>query len=66
MNILRQNLETVLFILSPLEVLHPFPVPSYPTILSATKGEPVTFAGSFCPFLEGLPFTEGDGAGDTF
>ena len=56
MDMLRQDLQTVLFMLSPLEVLHPFPVPSSLTILRTTKGEQF-----FCPAPEGSPFTEGDG-----
>ena len=44
---LRQDMQTVLFILSPLEVLRPFPVPSSLTIPRVTKGEPVTFCGQF-------------------
>ena len=47
MNMLRQDLQTVLFTLSPLEVLRPFPVPSSPTILRTAKGEPVTFWRQF-------------------
>ena len=60
MNMLRQDLQTVLFILSPLEVLRPFPVPSSPTTLHTAKGEPVTLFGDL--------FREGDGGkgSDTF
>ena len=66
---LRQDLGTVLFVLNPLEVLLPFPVPSSPTILHTTEGEPVIFCGQFfCPFHEASPFTEGErgGGSDTF
>ena len=61
---LRQDLQTALFILSPLEVLRPFPGPSSPTILRTTKGDPVTFCGQFFALSSrgGVsPFTEGDG-----
>ena len=45
MNMLRQDLQTVLFILSPLEILRPFLLSSFPTIPRTTKAEPVTFCG---------------------
>ena len=43
----RNHLQTVLFILSPLEVLYPFPVPSSATILRTAKAVPVTFCRQF-------------------
>ena len=46
-NVLRQDMHTVLFFLSPLEVLRCFPVPSSLTILRTSKGEPVNFCGQF-------------------
>ena len=67
MNMLRQDLETVLFILSTLEVLRPFPVPPSPTILHSTKAELVTFLQAvFFALPRGSPLRESDGESDTF
>ena len=54
MNMFRQDLWTDLFILSPLEVLRPFPVPFFPTTLRTTKAEPL-FGGSFLSCPRGSP-----------
>ena len=62
LNVLRQDLKTVLIIPCPLEVLPHFPVKSFPTILLTTKAEPVTFLGSLCSCAPGgSPLKEGDG-----
>ena len=69
MNMLRQDLQTFLLILSPLEVLHPFPILSSPTILRTTKGKSVTFLETvLCLVPEELSLREGDGGRgyDTF
>ena len=63
MDMFRQDLQTVLFILSPLEVLRPFPVPSVPTTLRTTKAEQSLFTGSFLPCPRGPPLREDDRRG---
>ena len=54
MNMFRQDLQTVLFPLSPLEVFCLFPVPSFPTILCTTKAKLLTVWGSFLPCPQGV------------
>ena len=60
----RQDLETVLFVLSALEVLRPFSGPSSPTILHTIKAELVTSTGQFSlPCPGGSPYRESDRGG---
>ena len=47
MDMFRQDLQTVLFILSPLEALRPFPVPSFPEHATYHQSRAVTFYRQF-------------------
>ena len=49
MNSLGKTCKLFYSFSGPLEVLHPFPVPSFRTILRTTKAEPVTFGGQVFP-----------------